>query len=490
MTQNVPPVESVDQKVEEAGPVIERIAREVWDLAELSHEEVGSARLLMDVLEENGFAITSRGTAGVPTAFVAEWGSGSPALGFLPEYDALPGLGNEAVPRREPRKDGTSSGHGCGHNLLGAGLIGAAIALKEVMAEQEVPGTLRVYGCAAEETEGAKVYMAREGLFSDLDAALHWHPMSYASVFNLRLAALDQVKVEFFGKTAHAGMEPWNGRSALHAAELFAHAVNMMREHVEPTARIHYVYESAGEAANIVPDYARMSLSMRDVDRARVEKSTGWIEQIAEGAALATQTRSKVDVPFGLYDLLPNGPLAERMQVHLERVGVPEWTEEEQRFAIECQKNFGAEAQGMATEVLPLPEEPTLGASTDVADVSWNAPTMGCTMPTWPQGISAHTWPVVACGGTSIGLKGALHAAKVLARTGYEIMTDGELREAACADFEHRTQDRPYTSPLPQGHEHPLGLAGRLGVGGSQKAFASAGRSNQPVRNRGRGESS
>jgi aminobenzoyl-glutamate utilization protein B len=182
------PIGSVDRKVEGAGPVIEKIVREVWELAEVSLEEVESARLLMDALEGNGFAITSKGTAGVPTAFVAEWGSGSPALGFLPEYDALPGLGNEAVPRREPRKDGKTSGHGCGHNMLGAGLVGASIALKEVMAEQNIPGTLRVYGCAAEETEGAKVYMAREGLFSDLDAALHWHPMSYASVFNLRLA--------------------------------------------------------------------------------------------------------------------------------------------------------------------------------------------------------------------------------------------------------------------------------------------------------------
>ena len=459
MTEQYTPIEAVDRKVEEAGPVIEKIVREVWDLAELSHEEAGSARLLMDVLEENGFAITGEGTAGVTTAFVAEWGSGGPTLGFLPEYDALPGLGNEAVPRKEPREDGKTSGHGCGHNLLGAGLVGAAIAVKEVMAEQEIPGTLRVYGCAAEETEGAKVYMAREGLFSDLDAALHWHPMSYAGMLNLRLAALNAVTVEFFGKTAHAGMEPWNGRSAVHAAELFAHAINMMREHVEPTARIHYVYESAGEAANIVPDYARLSVTVRDADRPRVEKSTAWIRQIAEGAALATQTRAKANVRFGMYDLLPNAPLAERMQVHLERVGVPEWTEEEQRFAEECQENFGAQTQGMATEVLPLSDEPTLGASTDVADVSWNAPTMGCAMPTWPQGISAHTWPVVACGGTSIGLKGALHAAKVLAMSGIEIMTDEELRERARADFERRTRGRPYVSPLPPEHEHPTGSA-------------------------------
>ncbi len=453
------PADFVDRKVEDAGPVVEKIVREVWDLAELSHEEVESSRLLMDILEENGFAITSEGSAGVPTAFVAEWGSGGPTLGFLPEYDALPGLGNEAVPRREPRKDGKTSGHGCGHNLLGAGLVGAAVALKEVMTEREIPGTLRVYGCAGEEAEGAKVYMAREGLFSDLDAALHWHPMSYASVFNIRTAAFNQVSVEFFGKTAHAGMEPWNGRSALDAAELFTHAVNMMREHVEPTARIHYIYESAGQAANIVPDYTRVSVSVRDVDRPRVEKSTRWIEQIAEGAALATQTRSRVNLLFGMYDLLPNGPLAGRMQAHLEHVGVPEWTDEEQGFAKECQENFDVEPQGMATEVLPLSEEPVIGGSTDVADVSWNTPTMDCTIPTWPQEVSAHTWPVVACGGTSIGLKGALHATKELAMTGAEIMTDGELREAARTDFERRTQGRAYTSPLPPERKRPARIS-------------------------------
>ncbi len=489
MTQDVI-VESVDRKVEEARPIVERIAREVWELAELSHEEVGSARLLMDVLEENGFVITSRDTAGVPTAFVAEWGSGGPVLGFLPEYDALPGLGNEAVARREPRKDGTSNGHGCGHNLLGAGLVGAAVAVKEVMAERRILGTLRVYGCAAEETQGAKTYMAREGLFSDLDAALHWHPMSYASTFNLRLAAMNHVAVEFFGKTAHAGMEPWNGRSALDAAELFTHGINLMREHVEPTARIHYIYQNAGEAPNIVPDHARVRLIVRDVDRPRAEKSTRWIEQIAEGAALATQTSSSVEIPFGLYDLLPNGPLAWRMQTHLERVGVPEWTAEEQRFARECQENFEAETQGMSTEALPLSEEDAIGASTDVGDVSWNTPTMGCTMPTWPEGISAHTWPVVACGGTSIGLKGAMHAARVLAGTGIEILIDEELRGAARADFKRRTRDSPYTPLSMQKREDHPGISGRSSFGGSGEEIGPTAGAKQPVHNPGRGESS
>ena len=344
----------VDQAVEQTTPVITRIANEVWQFAELSLQEIKSAQLIACILEEQGFTITSKGTAGVPTAFIAEYSNGSPTLGFLVEYDALPGLGNEPVPYWEPRKDRVTSGHGCGHNLLGAGSTGAAIALKNVLAEQKLPGTIRVYGCAAEETEGAKVYMARAGLFTDLDAALHWHPSSSAGVSNYRSAALDQLKIEFFGKGAHAGGSPWLGRSAVHAAELFAHSINLMREHVEPTARLHYIYESAGLAPNVVPDYARICLYVRDCDRAHVEASTAWVKQIAEGAALATQTTSKVLVYTGIYDLLPNTPLAERMQANIEKVGTPTFTNAEQDFAREIQRNYGVEQAGMAVETIPL----------------------------------------------------------------------------------------------------------------------------------------
>src|SRR5258707_5083812 len=233
--------EVIDQAVEQARPTMERLARELWQLAELSLQEVQSARLIMDMLRGEAFTISSKGTAKVPTAFIAEWGTDRPILGVLTEYDALPGLGNEAVPHQEPRKDHVASGHGCGHNLLGSAATGAAIALKHLMVEQHIPGTLRIYGCAAEETEGAKVYMAREGLFNDLDVALHWHPGPLARVSNYRSTAVDQMKIEFFRRSAHAARGPWLGRNAVHAAELFAHGLNLMREHVEPTARIHYI---------------------------------------------------------------------------------------------------------------------------------------------------------------------------------------------------------------------------------------------------------
>ena len=449
--------EVIDQAVEQARPTMERLASELWQLAELSLQEVQSARLLMACLQEAGFTITSQGTASVPTAFVAEWGNERPFLGVLVEYDALPGLGNEPVPQKTPRKDQVASGHGCGHNLLGSAAIGAAIALKQVMEEHHLPGTLRVYGCAAEETEGAKVYMAREGLFNDLDAVLHWHPGADAAVSNIRSAATNSVRIEFFGKAAHAGGVPWLGRSAVHAAELCAHGINLMREHVEPTARIHYIFEKGGEAPNVVPDYARIRLYVRDIDRAHVEASTAWIKQIVEGAALATQTRGVALVYSGMYDLLPNRPLAECMQAHLERIGVPSYTEEEQSFARELQRNFGVEPQGMATGTTPLPtDEPAFGFSTDVADVSWCTPTMGCGMPTVPLEVGLHTWAATASHGTSIGLKGALYAARVLAATGIDILTDATLRQLARADFERRTNGKPYVSPLGPEMARPL----------------------------------
>jgi aminobenzoyl-glutamate utilization protein B len=450
-------VSGVADALEAARPAIERITAEVWDLVELSLEEVESAKVHVRELEAAGFTVTT-GTCGIETAFVAEsrFGDG-PVVGFLSEYDALPGLGNEAVPRRQQRADGKTNGHGCGHNLLGAALTGAAIATASLLEAQGPAGTVRVYRCAAEESEGAKVYMARDGLFDDVDACLHWHPWSAAGVMNMRLAATNAIRIVFRGKTAHAGMEPWSGRSALDGLELAAHGINLMREHVEPTARIHYIVESGGEAPNVVPDYARLLLVVRDVDRAHVVATTEWVRQIAEGAALATQTSSEVDVFFGLHDLLPNAPLAERMQTHLERVGVPEWTEEEQAFARECQRNMELPELGLATDVLPLQPEVAIGGSSDVADVSWNAPTMGVVMPTVPLGVSMHTWPVTACGGMSIGLKGALAAAEVLTATAVDVLTDAELRAAARADFDRRIEGFEYVSPIPEGQEAPRG---------------------------------
>lgn len=466
--------QTIVRAVEAVQPTIARISAAVWELAEVGLHEVESANVHLRELVGAGFRIVSTGTAGVPTAFLAEWtqGEGEPRIGFLAEYDALPGLGNAPVPRQEPRADGKSSGHGCGHNLIGAGLTGAAIALKALMEAHGIPGTLRVYGCAAEETEGAKVYMAREGLFDDLDACLHWHPGPIAAVINVRMAANDSLKIEFHGTKAHAGIEPWKGRSALHAMEVAAHSVNLMREHLEPTARLHYVFEAAGTAPNVVTDYTRIWMKVRDADRRRVNAATAWIRQIAEAAALATQTRAHVIHYYGVHDLLPNTPLAERMQQHLEHVGTPSWTKEEQAFARACQRELGLPEHGLARQVVPLQHEPTIGGSSDVAEASWATPTMGIVMPSLPLHASLHTWAATACAGMSIGLQGAVAAAHVLTRMGLDLLSDAELRAAARADLARRKGNYAYQSPLPSEQRQPLNLPQWLNSDGSVEAVA------------------
>jgi aminobenzoyl-glutamate utilization protein B len=463
---------------EAARPVVERLAAEVWQMAELSFHEDASSTAHLRELQAAGFTVTSRGTSGIPTAFVAEWtqGDGGPTIGLLPEYDALPGLGNAPVPRAQPRADGVTSGHGCGHNLLGAALTGAAIASSQLAEARGLPGTIRVYGCAAEETEGAKIYMAREGLFDDLDACLHWHPGPIAAVANVRLASASMMKIEFRGRAAHAGLEPWQGRSALHAMELAAHGLNLMREHLEPTARVQYIFEAGGEAPNVVPDYTRMFLTLRDVDRRRVVATTAWAREIAEGAALATQTTAEVSVYAGMHDLLPNTPLAERMQRHLDAVGTPAWDDDEQDFARACQRELGLAEAGLATSVHPLLPEPSLGGATDVAEASWITPTMGIAMPTMPLGVALHTWAVTACGGMSVGVKGAVAAMDVLTRMALDLLTDEELRADARADLERRRGDYTYVSPLPPEQRHPIDLPEWLVTDGSAEAIGDLAR--------------
>ncbi len=449
--------EKIYSAVDQVAPIIEETAMELWKLSELPLVELKSSAYLMKALEDNGFTITSKGTAGVPTSFVAEYGSGKPIIGIMTEYDALPGLGNEPVTRKEPRKDGVTSGHGCGHNLIGAGGLGAALALRNLIEENKAYGVIRVYGAAAEESEGAKVYMAREGVFSDVDAMLHWHPHNIAGLWYARTAAVGMLYVGFSGKTAHAGLEPWKGRSALDAVELFTHAVNMMREHVEPTARLQYIIPKGGVAPNVVPDFATVKMFYRDIDRAHVEKSMIWLKQIAKGAALATQTETLAVEYFGMHDLLPNTAMATRMQQHLEAVGIPSYTDEEIAFAKEIQKSAGVGPTGMAKAIVPLPTQiPTMGGSTDVGDASWITPTMGTFMPTIPENIGVHTWMATACHGMSIGVKGATNAAKVLTATGWDLLTDAKFMTEVKAEFKERTKGFTYKSPIPDIIKEPV----------------------------------
>ena len=388
-------------------------------------------------------------------------GQGGAKIGYLPEYDALPGLGNAAEPRQAPARSGNTVGHGCGHNMLGAACTGAAIALKKIMIENKLPGTIRVYGCAAEETEGAKVYMARDGLFDDLDACLAWHPAPMTGTGLLRTAAVNMLRIKFHGRSAHAGISPWEGRSALKGAELFGIGVQFMREQVTPTTRLHYIYPKAGDTPNVIPDNAEVFIMIRGINRDEVISVTKWLEDIAKGAALQTQTTCETDQFFGLHDLLPNESLSTRILGHINNLSL-DWTDAEQEFARTCQREMGLPESGLMTHALPMLPEMTTGGATDVGDVSYNAPVGLFAWTTMPAGVGLHTWPVTACGGMSIGDKGTLNAAKILTAVGYDILSDKDFRDEVHKDFLRRKGSYRYISPLPQGKERPDNIPSHL----------------------------
>jgi len=433
------------------------ISMTLWDYAELALLETRSAEYLADYLESEGFTV-ERGVAEMPTAFVASFGEGRPIIGVLAEFDALPNIGNAPVPRKEPRSDGYLHGQGCGHNLFGAGSVGAAVALKRTMEAHGLTGMVRLYGTPAEETVVGKVYMAKAGLFDDLDAALDWHPSLETKVSNQSGQAMNNFEVEFYGQAAHSAADPWNGRSALDAVEMMDYGANMLREHIRPTARIHYVIPSAGEAPNVVPEYARVWYYVRDTARAPVDATYQRLLKIAEGAALATATDYRVTLLTGVHAMLLNRPLQEAMQANLELVGGPDFSDEDQAFARELQKYLGIEEKGLEAEPKPLkPEpEPPGGGSTDVAEVSWIAPVVSLSVTTAAAGIPWHSWATSASHGTEGSVRGAEVAARVLALTGVDLLLDPDLVVEARAYFDEKTEGRPYVSPVPSDQKPPM----------------------------------
>ncbi|UCH64190.1 MAG: amidohydrolase [Fidelibacterota bacterium] len=447
----------VISSVEALKPLIEEMATLLWDYSELALEETLSAKMLSGKLEKAGF-IVERGVAGMPTAFVATYGRGKPVIGILAEYDALPGVGNEPVPRRQPRADGVPSGQGCGHNLFGAACVAAAIAVKNGMAENQLPGTIKLFGTPAEETVVGKVYMARDGIFKGLDTALEWHPSDENSVRNQPGRAMNNFEVEFFGQAAHASADPWNGRSALDAVELMNFGVNLMREHVKPTTRLHYVIPGGGEAPNVVPEYTRVWYYVRALNREEVQQYYDWVLKIAESAALATGTTHKVHLITGVHEYLLNRPLQEAIQVNLELVGTPIFTKKEQAFARSIQRFLKIKERGFSEELKPLADEPQppRGGSTDVAEVSWMTPTAGFSVVTAPEEIPWHNWATTASHGTAASRKGAVIAAKVLAATGVDLLTRPELLKEAQKFFKEASGGKAYRSPIPANQPPPL----------------------------------
>jgi aminobenzoyl-glutamate utilization protein B len=437
----------------------------IWEWAEPGYQETRSSALLAERLEAAGFRVT-RGVAGIPTAFTAEIGSGTPVLGILGEYDALPGLSQAAVPYRQPRED-VEYGHGCGHHLFGVASAAAAIALGEQVQAGKLRGTVRYYGCPAEEGGSAKAFLVRDGLFRDVDAVLHWHPGSSNQAGDRSSLARIAVKFRFHGQSAHAAGSPEQGRSALDAVELTNHAAQLLREHIPEKARIHHVITAGGDAPNVVPAFAEVYYYVRHPNSTVVRQLYQRLRKCAEAGALATETRLEVVEEGGIVEILPNSALAAVALRNLRELNDLSYDDAEREFALRLR------------EALPRPEplekirevadrSGTVGSgSTDVGDVSWVVPTTGFGTACWVPGTPGHSWQAVACGGTTIARKGMHLAARVLAATGWDVMTSPDLLAAARAEHERRLQGRSYQPLIGPDQPPPLDYRRRRGAAAS-----------------------
>ncbi|MCZ6716260.1 MAG: amidohydrolase [Gammaproteobacteria bacterium] len=431
------------------------LAMRIWNLAELGYLEEKSSALLQSTLAESGFDLET-GIAGIPTAFVASAGSGEPVIAFLAEYDALPGITQTASPVRE-EIPGQAGSHACGHNLLGTASVGAAIAVKHWLERTGSEGTVRLYGTPAEEGGSGKVYMARKGLFDDVDAMLTWHPDDESRVHNNSSLANRSAKFRFHGISAHAAAAPEKARSALDAVEAFNFMINLMREHVPQETRIHYVITVGGHAPNVVPDFAEVYYYVRHPDTRMLLQIWERVEAAARAAAMGTGTTMEREIIHGNHALLSNGVLAEVMQKNLEEVGGISYNTEEKKFAetIHSTLDEPQNALGSEATILPIKLENTSG-STDVGDISWNVPTVGLSAATWVPGTGAHTWQAVAASGTSIGVKGVQVAAKTLALTARDLYADPALLARAKQEFQEKRGNDFVYEPLLGDREPPL----------------------------------
>ena len=421
---------------------VEANGKAIWGFAETGYQEQKSSALLAKTLKDAGFEVTM-GVAGEPTAFIARFRNGAgPVIAVTAEYDALPGLAQQTVPTKTPIA-GQAHGHGCGHNLLGSASVGAAIAVKRWMASAKVPGELRVYGTPAEEGGSGKVYMVRDGLFKDVDAAVHWHPGGANSAVQSITMANTNGKFRFRGVSAHAAANPEAGRSALDAVEIMNVASNYLREHVPDRTRIHYVITNGGGAPNVVPDYAEVFYYVRSHDPQVVRSVMERVKKAGEGAAIATETKMEFEQIGGVYSMLPNDTLGKVMDRNLRSLGGIEWTAEEKAFATTMRESvpnargtIGSVAQVQPYAVRTDPD--AAGASTDMSDVSWVVPTVGLSTATFVPGMPGHSWQNVAAAGTSIGAKGSVLAARTLALTLAEMLSSPDVLAAAKTEFEGR----------------------------------------------------
>jgi aminobenzoyl-glutamate utilization protein B len=417
-------------------------AQQIWEWAEPGYQEERSAALLSGMLEQAGFRV-ERGVGGIPTAFTAEFGEGAPVLAILGEYDALPGLAQAAVPTQQP-VPGNGYGHGCGHHLFGVASASAAMALADEIRAGTFPGTVRYYGCPAEEGGSAKAFLVRAGLFNDVAVALHWHPGDRNTAGDQSTLARIAVKYRFHGRSSHAAAAPEQGRSALDAVELMNHAAELLREHTPEGTRIHHVITSGGEAPNIVPAFAEVYYYVRHPESAEVNQLHTRLRLCAEGAALATETKLEVREEGGIVEILPNAVLSQVALANLRELVNLEYNAEETDFALRLQTTL-LEPKPL-TQIHDVEDESgTVGqGSTDVGDVSWVVPTTGISTSCWVPGTPYHSWQAVACGNTTIARQGMLLAARVLAATGYDLLSQPQVIAEAQAEHQRRRGDKGY----------------------------------------------
>jgi len=430
---------SIDGKKEK----LTKISDAIWDAAETSLEEFTSSKILKDYARENDFEVIEN-VADIPTAFMAKYGSGKPVIGILGEFDANAGISQKRKPIKEARVPG-AAGHGCGHNLFGTASLAAAVAIKEQIKKGTLKGTVIFYGTPAEETIFAKVWMVRAGVFDQLDVCMDWHPGDNIISGTETSKALVDFRVMFYGDTSHASADPWNGKSAVDAMELYTSGLNYYREHILPTSRIHYQIEKAGDVVNVVPDYAQIWTRIRENSVEKVDVMYERALNIAKGAALMTGTKYETKLISGIYEILVNRTGAEAMQKNLESLGEIMYTKDEINYANKILKETGKPQIGLNGKVTPLQETlPAQGGSTDVGDVSQVVPTIRMSATVASDGGPWHSWAVVACTGMSIGHKGMIYAAKALSMTMADLYKDPKLVEAVKNDYRKNKSSKPY----------------------------------------------
>ncbi len=452
------------------------VSQKVWEWAELGLVEYKSSELIAKTLEEYGFSV-ERGVAGMPTAFIATYGDSGPVIGVMGEYDALPGISQKATTEKEPLVDG-APGHGCGHNIHGASGMAGAIAARMALEKHGLPGTIKFFGCPAEENYSGKVFMVRDGYFEGVDVALSHHPYWMNSAGLTSSLAVNSVKFHFHGVSSHAAASPDRGRSALDAVELMNTGVNFMREHIVQEARIHYVVERGGEQPNVVPPYARSWYYIRAPERSQVDQIYEWVLKIADGADLMARTTHEIEFLEGAYNLLPNKRLSELVTANMREIGAPEYDKKEMDFAKKIAGTITADdkAAGLRQTKRPQWEKlmdtimdrsvpdawddgEVMPGSTDVADVSWVTPTMEFNTATCALGIPFHSWQMVAMSGMSIGHKSLIFAAKALAASALDLLTKPELLKSVKDEFVERKAGREYKCAVPKDIKPPLEVA-------------------------------